>query len=69
MSDQVAELEAQLDDVRAERDAANDEFRRRLRTLSGQIKVVRAQAALDEAQAQVAAQGISLESATTQEEG
>ena len=52
--DQVASLEAQMEAVRAERDAADADFRRRLQALKAQIKVAHAHAALAAAEAEAA---------------
>ncbi len=60
--DQVASLEAQMEAVRAERDAADADFRRRLQALKAQIKVAHAQAALAAAEAEAAQTTTSEES-------
>lgn len=66
---QIADLEAEMDEVRAERDAANDDFRRRLLTLRGRAKVLQAEVALANAHAEVDAQTIGLDTASTSQEG
>lgn len=67
-TDQIASLEARMEQVRIERDAANDQFRRQLRALRGEIKVLRAEALLAEAHAEVDAQGIDAETVSTPQE-